>query len=304
MSGYRDLARILWAPYASRRVLFAGRDLLVCEWQCAGELRPWASEVRAACELDLPRRGMHLRAVGRQRHVIDPATAGFIAAGDEYRRASPTASPATSTLIAVRGELAAQVPRDAGRAHRIAADAAALHLRLLRAGDPLAVEEIALALVGRILAPGHATTRAHRRPLSPAWRRLAQEIEHVIATRFGERLTLELIARACGTSPFHASRVFRAVTGETIHRRLTRVRLQTALFELQRGAGRLSQIALAAGFSSHSHFTSSFRAEFGRAPTALMGQGDVEVDAIVAEDGTVEVRATAVDDLDEASRAP
>ena len=268
MSGYRDLARILWAPYASRRVLFAGRDLLVCEWQCAGERRPWASQVRDACELDLPRRGMHLRAAGRQRHVIDPATAGFIAAGDEYRRASPTASPATSTLIAVRGELAAHVPRGAARAHRIAADAAALHFRLVHAGDPVAVEEIALALVGRILAPG--PTSAPARPLSPAWRRLAQEIEHVIATRFGERLTLELIASACATSPFHASRVFRAVTGETIHRRLTRVRLQTALFELQRGAGRLSQIALAAGFSSHSHFTSSFRAEFGRAPTALL----------------------------------
>jgi AraC-like DNA-binding protein len=271
VSGYRDLARILWAPYASRRVLFAGRDLLVCEWRCAGELRPWMNEVRSACELDLPRRGMHLRAVGRRRHVIDPATAGFIAADDEYRRASPSPSPATSTLIAVRGELAAAlVPRGAGRAHRIAADAAALHVRLLRAGDPVAVEEIALALVGRILAPARASPAA--RPLSPAWRRLAEEIEHVIATRFAERLTVEVIASACGTSPFHASRVFRAVTGETIHRRLTRVRLRTALFELERGACRLSQIALAAGFSSHSHFTSSFRAEFGRAPSQLLGR--------------------------------
>ena len=200
-SRYRDLARILWARYASRRVLFAGRDLLVCEWQCAGEQRPWASEVMSACELDLPRRGMHLRAVGRRRHVIDPATAGFSAADDEYRRASPTASPATSTLIAVRGELAAAlVPGRAGHAHRIDADAAALHFRLVRAADPVAVEEMALALVGRILAPAAARRLPGRPPAVPAWRRLAEEIEHVIATRFAERLTLEAIANACRTS--------------------------------------------------------------------------------------------------------
>jgi AraC-like DNA-binding protein len=59
------------------------------------------------------------------------------------------------------------------------------------------------------------------------------------------------------------------VTGETIHRRLMRVRLRVALFELQRGSRQLSQIALSNGFSSHSHFTSSFRAEFGCVPSTL-----------------------------------
>jgi AraC family transcriptional regulator len=268
MSRYRDLARIHWASYANRRLLFAGRDLLVCEWHCHGEERPWFRTGKDHGELDLPVEGMHLRSTGRQRHVIDPATAGFADAGDDYQRASPTSGPATSTLIAVRGELAgALVPRHCRRSHPISAATAFLHFRLLRAADPVAVEEIALELVRRVLTPCAPSTRA--RVISPAWRRLSQEIEHVIATRFAERLTLEAIARLCSTSPFHASRVFRAVTGETIHGRLTRVRLTVALFQLRRGAGRLSHVALSTGFSSHSHFTSAFRSEFGIPPSSV-----------------------------------
>jgi AraC family transcriptional regulator len=146
----------------------------------------------------------------------------------------------------------------------VTAAAARLHLRLARATDPLEVEELALALVRATLAP--EAPRAL--PVSPARRRLAEEIEHVLATRYSERLTLEQIARLCKTSPFHASRVFRAVTGETIHRQLMHVRLRSALFQLHRG-GRPSQIALATGFSSHSHFTSAFRAELGIAPSSV-----------------------------------
>ncbi len=267
--GYQDLARKAWPSYAGRRVLFAGPDLLVCEWRCHGEERQWAREVTPDAELDLPRRGMHLRSCGRRQHVIDPVTAASSAADDEYRRASPTSRPATSTLIALRGEQArALICRQAARTHRITADAARLHVRLLRADDPVALEEAALGLIRAILVPVAAADRP--RAASPAWRRLSQEIQHVIATRFAERLTLETIGRQCKASPFHASRVFRAVTGETIHRRLTRVRLQVALFELERGARGLAQVALSAGFSSHSHFTSAFRAEFGVAPSGLV----------------------------------
>jgi AraC family transcriptional regulator len=266
MLGYQNLARILWPAYAKRRVMFASDELLVCEWHCHGEERPWDREVTAHAELDLPRAGLHLRAPGvRRQHVIDPATAGFARAGDEYRRSSPTARPATSTLVAMRGALAdSLVPRRCSRALAVSAAAARLHFRLACAVDPLEVEELALALVRCTLAP----EVPHALPVSPARRRLAEEIAHVIATRFTDRLTLEAIARLCKTSPFHASRVFRAVTGETVHRRLTRVRLWSALFQLHRGE-RPSQIALASGFSSHSHFTSAFHAEFGIVPSSV-----------------------------------
>jgi AraC-like DNA-binding protein len=264
--GYQDLARFRWPAYATRRALYAGDELLVCEWHCPGEARDWNRSAKQHPELDLPREGMHLRApTSRRQHVIHPATAGFAHAGDEYQRASPTARRATSTLVVLRGELAdALVPRHCNRAPVVTAAAALLHLRLARASDPLEIEELALALVRNTLAPEAPRVA----PMSPARRRLAEEIEHVIATRFSERLTLETIARLCKTSPFHASRVFRAATGDTVHRRLVRVRLQNAVFQLHRGA-RPSQIALATGFSSHSHFTSAFRAELGISPSSV-----------------------------------
>jgi AraC family transcriptional regulator len=266
MLGYQKLARNRWPEYATRRILFAGDELLVCEWRCHGEARPWGPESNMDAELNLVREGMHLRApTPRRRHVIDAATAGFAHPGDEYRRASPTSHPGTSTLVAMRGALAESlVPRHCSRVPVVTAAAARTHLRLARATDPLEIEELALSLVRSTLAPEAPRTL----PVSPARRRLAEEIEHVIATRFADRLTVEAIARACKTSPFHASRVFRSVTGETIHRRLTRVRLWSALFQLHRGE-RPSQIALATGFSSHSHFTSVFRAELGIAPSSV-----------------------------------
>jgi AraC-like DNA-binding protein len=103
-----------------------------------------------------------------------------------------------------------------------------------------------------------------------SWRRVADDMLHAIATRHHERLALDDIAGAAGSSPFHASRVFRAVTGETVHRHLVRVRLRVALYALARDEGRdIAELALAAGFSSHSHFSSAFRAEFGVSPSAV-----------------------------------
>ncbi|WP_394846185.1 helix-turn-helix transcriptional regulator [Pendulispora brunnea] len=258
---------MIWNPHSRIRPLFEGRDLLVGEWHCWGVQKRWFKEVPVYAELDLPRDGMHLRAVGRHQHVIHAATAAFSAAHADYTRASPTSKPATSTLIFVRGELAEALPRGTMSSHPISAEVATLHMRLLRATDPVAVEEAALAILGRVLL--EPSVRLPARDVPASWRTLAQEMQHVIALRYGERLTLERIARLCKTSPFHASRVFRAVTGETIHGYLTRVRLRIALFELRRGAGRLTDIALSTGFSSHSHFTSAFRTEFGYAPSAL-----------------------------------
>ena len=210
MVGYQNLARNRWPAYATRRILFAGDDLLVCEWHCPGEARPWNLSSKVHAEIDLPREGFHLRApTARRQHIIDPATAGFAHPGDEYQRSSPTVRRATSTLVVMRGELADRlVPRHCSRSPVVTPAAALLHLHLARASDPLEVEELALALVGRTLVP--EAPRAL--PVSPARRRLAEEIAHLLASRYAERLTLETIARLCKTSPFHASRVFRAVT--------------------------------------------------------------------------------------------
>ena len=70
------------------------------------------------------------------------------------------------------------------------------------------------------------------------------------------------------------ARVFRQRTGVPLHRYLTRLRLRAALERLAGGVIDLTALALDLGFSSHSHFSDSFRREFARTPS------DVRRDAL------------------------
>lgn len=258
-----------WDLGFAARPLFVGRELFVGEWRCAGGIQHGSNEVVRHIEIGLQREGSHLRAIGRERRLVDVTTATLNAVGDEYRMSAPVPRPQRATALLVRGALAAELlPRLSARFAPIAADAALLHSRLLRAPDLLAAEETALALLDRLLTAARARSEAAL-DVSPARRALAEQVQHLVATRYADRLTVEAIATACGSSPFHLSRVFRTVTGQSIHQHLTQVRLRMALFRLPGCGGRLTELALDIGFSSHSHFTAAFRREFGCAPSAL-----------------------------------
>ena len=135
-------------------------------------------------------------------------------------------------------------------------------------GDDELLEELALALCDRLLeqALGPATDR-------PTDHRVINETKAVLATSYAERLTLERIARDVHISRFHLARVFRAGTGESIHRYLTRLRLHRALDALEDPARRIVEVALSHGFSSHAHFTDVFRREFGVTPKEARENG-------------------------------
>jgi AraC-like DNA-binding protein len=68
-------------------------------------------------------------------------------------------------------------------------------------------------------------------------------------------------------SMFHLCRTFRAATGKTLHQYRTQFRVRSSLEAVCKQSARLVETALDAGFSSHSHFTSSFRKEFGWTPS-------------------------------------
>jgi AraC-like DNA-binding protein len=54
-----------------------------------------------------------------------------------------------------------------------------------------------------------------------------------------------------------------------LNRYLCRVRLRAAFDAMLDGKENLTDVALGAGFSSHAHFSSAFRAEFGRTPSGV-----------------------------------
>lgn len=242
------------------QVVLAGASCWIGDWRCRGEQRAWVREVSYHGTIELQREGGHVREVGRTQHAIDATTVSIQPAGEGFRIASPSGRPQRSTVLLIAGELAATPS-----VRRVSPATARLHHRLIGARDPMAREEAALALIQAVLetpAPSAPPTRA-------SWRRVVDEVLHVIATRHGEPLTLAMLAQGAGVSSFHLSRVFRAVTGVPVHQHLVRVRLRVALHALREG-GELSQLALAAGFSSHSHFTSAFRAEFGAPPSTFV----------------------------------
>jgi len=94
-----------------------------------------------------------------------------------------------------------------------------------------------------------------------------EAVKTYLAGRFGERITLDEVARAVHASPYHLARIFQHETGVPVHRYLTQLRLRASLERLAEGVTDLTGLALELGFSSHSHFTDAFRKEFGCSPS-------------------------------------
>jgi AraC family transcriptional regulator len=137
--------------------------------------------------------------------------------------------------------------------------------------EPLWADVTALQLVADVLEAAFARHdqphKSNRTSTNADHADRAEAAKTYLASQLSERITLEDVARAVYASPFHLARLFQQQTGVPVHRYLTRLRLRASLERLADGAGDLTALALELGFSSHSHFTDTFRREFGRAPS-------------------------------------
>lgn len=94
-------------------------------------------------------------------------------------------------------------------------------------------------------------------------------MDHILL-HIEEPIRLADVADVAGFSQFHFHRIFRALMGETLQRFVKRVRLERAVSMMSRTPRpRLTDVAVACGFSSPSDFTRSFRQRFGTAPSAF-----------------------------------
>jgi len=128
----------------------------------------------------------------------------------------------------------------------------------------LAVDEAIVEVIG---AAADTVVRPRRRTgdSSARHREWVAHAQFLLARNPGADLTLTVIALRVGCSAFHLCRVFRARTGRSLHEYRMEFRLRASLDRLEQGDD-ITSVALALGFSSHSHFTSAFRRRFGRAP--------------------------------------
>jgi len=74
------------------------------------------------------------------------------------------------------------------------------------------------------------------------------------------------IGAELGRSPVYLTQLFQQIEGVPLYRYHLRLRLARALEQLPYHED-LAALALELGFSSHAHFTSSFRQAYGRTPS-------------------------------------
>ena len=264
---------------------FTARSLLsssaVCLWDvcCNGSRREESAEESVpVTQLVFPYRGIYVRRVGQDQAVAEVNQVLFFNAAEAYRVSHPVGG-GDASLAVVIGEptLRELAPRAllhegaalAFRRQRLRIDARAQALvALLRHGlrrnlaEPLEAESLALTLVQRALGP--RTT--HAAGASVGRQKLVDRIKLVLASDLARRWTLAEIAAEVRGSPVYLTQVFQQVEGLPLYRYQLRLRLAQAL-DLLPHYEDLTALSLDLGFSSHSHFSSAFRATYGRSPS-------------------------------------
>jgi len=104
-------------------------------------------------------------------------------------------------------------------------------------------------------------------PLGPD-AELVEDVKKMIHTRYYEKLTLAQLSGEVTISPYHLHRIFKRYTGMTPAEYLLQFRIKAAKQALKdHQHNTITEIALAIGFNSLSHFSSVFQKMTGQTPS-------------------------------------
>ena len=281
-------------PLHTIHTLFRGSTLKILDYRCSGEERGKAEEEWPdSFQVALPRKGVYVHRDARGTVVADPNQAIFFNRNQPYEVTHPLPGGDASTVFILKEGIVRELLEAAQpwRSSESLPSFAYSHLTvktplrlwqfwLLQAGraipavDALAVEELALTLLGQLVAAGSGEEgrRAAFAGRSAATLRAQADLAHdtmlYLNGRAPEPLSLAAVAGAVHASLFHLCRVFRQETGGTLYGYVQRLRLLDAA-ERMTDAPRhsLARIAVDCGFASHSHLSSAFRQAFGMSPS-------------------------------------
>ena len=208
--------------------------------------------------LSIVLRGAYVEAFGQHERTCNAATLLFHTAAEAHRDLFHTNArcfnvqfgPAWYESVASlrAGAIPASMRQLIARAY--------LELRNLDDCSAMIVEGLVLELLGLLQRERAAQHR-------PRW---LEEARERICADFSQRLTVEHLARCAGVHPVHFARSFQkhfhCSPGEFLRQR----RLDYACNELQAGQRSLADIAITAGFSSQSHFSTTFKRYIGVTP--------------------------------------
>ncbi len=93
-----------------------------------------------------------------------------------------------------------------------------------------------------------------------------ERMQSYIEAHLNEPITLRMLANAAGYSPWHAAKVFKALTGKSPFEYIRAVRLSRAAVRLRDEGGKIVDVAFDFVFDSHEGFTRAFSRQFGVTP--------------------------------------
>jgi AraC-like DNA-binding protein len=266
---------------ASVTLLLRTRFLAIGEFRCPPGDEAWRREnvIGDRVHVVFPRIPVVIRQAGAQPVLATPNHTMLYNAGQLYERELRNERGDDCVFVELQNaSLAGLMEGDRFQSTHVPADRRTyllqhLLVRHLRSGAPdaLSAEELAVRLLLVALSRSREPERTRRPGTDRAHRELAEAAKAELVAAPAARLTLDELARRLHASPFHLARVFSAETGFTLSRYRRALRLRAALERLPSSERDLSGLALELGFSSHSHFATSFRREFGVPPSALAG---------------------------------
>ncbi|KAA0079834.1 AraC family transcriptional regulator [Mycolicibacterium sp. P9-64] len=249
---------------------------------CPGHIRPLAEEECATTtHLVFPYRGVYVHHVGSRHTVVDASQVLFINEDEPYRVSHPVDGGDSVLSIRIEPDTLRELtptgyrhPKGRAAFDRlgIPADTRTQHIaatvrqRLRRgSGDALEAEELTLELVRHTLGENRWSA-PNSTGAGP--RRLADRVKLLLSSDVGRRWTLSDVAASVGVSPVYLTQAFKHVEGVPLYRYHLRLRLARSL-DLLADCDDLTDLALALGFTSHSHFTAAFGKVYGVTPSGF-----------------------------------
>lgn len=255
---------------------------VVSDVRCPGGCRhDGETECARSTQIVFPYQGVFVRRVGSAQAVADANQVLFFNEGQEYTVSHPqegadaclslSLDPAmlrevTAPALLARGS-GIQFLRQHARIDAHAQKLLAQLRRALRGGaQALACETLLVDLLRRALGTGGAGEGG----ATAARRKLVERAKLVMASDPARRWTLAGIARETGGSPVYLTQLFQQVEGMPLYRYQLQLRLARALTLIDQYDD-LAAMSFDLGFSSHSHFSNSFRQAYGQSPSSFRG---------------------------------
>lgn len=283
----------------TRRVLFSGLGVCVVDFRCRADVEPLGKEEpNPTHSIVFVRRGLFARRDGEGTLVADANQILFFNEGEPYRYAHPLPGGDDCTILTLDDECArkaverfapartsdVQGPFPIGYALSTP-QSARLHYELLamiggnRTVPELVAQDAIAELIDETMIALHRARAASAGGSTAGKARRQETVEAaklILSRSIGRPPSLSELAATLSCSPFHLSRIFRLTTGLALRQYIRRLRIVLATDRLRRGDDDLTSLALDLGFYDHSHFTNTFRREWGIPPSQIRLPGLTE----------------------------